>query len=160
MKKILIAAVLMLGFGGYIYWNSRTNSPAAANPPTDAVAAEPLPPVASRSGTDTNNATNTAIAVSSAIYKDGTFIGDVASTIYGNVQVAAVISGGKIADIKMLKYPNDRENSTEISKASLPILKKEAIAVQSAQVDIVSGATQTAEGFQQSLGSALTKAQS
>jgi len=40
----------------------------------------------------------------------------------------------------------------------MPSLKQEAIQTQSAQVDIVSGATQTSQAFIQSLASALTKA--
>jgi uncharacterized protein with FMN-binding domain len=39
-------------------------------------------------------------------------------------------------------------------------LIQEAISSQSAQVDVVSGATQTSQGFQQSLASALVKAKS
>jgi uncharacterized protein with FMN-binding domain len=40
----------------------------------------------------------------------------------------------------------------------MPILKSEAIREQSAQVDLVSSATITTDGFQQSLASALKRA--
>lgn len=153
MKKTFVAIILIVGFGGYIYWSTHTSAP-TANPVSDVTPTEPIPTVPTDASNNPNNA-----PVSSGAYKDGTFTGAVASTIYGDVQVAAVISKGKIVDVKMLKYPNDRENSRAISDMSFPILKQEAITAQNAHVDIVSGATQTTEGFQQSLGSALAQAQ-
>ena len=77
---------------------------------------------------------------------------------FGNVQVAAVIAGGKLTDVNILDYPQDRSTSARINNAALPKLVQEAISSQSANVDIVSGATQTSQGFQQSLASALAKA--
>lgn len=91
-------------------------------------------------------------------YKDGEYLGPSVSTIFGNVQVSAVISGGKIVDIKFLEFPNDRATSISISNESLPRLRSEAIVVQSAKIDVVSGATQTSEGFIESLASALVQA--
>ena len=70
----------------------------------------------------------------------------------------AVIAGGKLTDVIFLQFPNDRQTSIDISNHSLPILKQEAITAQSAQVNSVSGATQTAEGFNISLASALALA--
>lgn len=92
------------------------------------------------------------------LYKDGTYTGTSVDVYYGYVQVAAVINGGKITDIKFLNYPKDRSTSLEIANYSLPILKTEAISVQSANVDIVSGATETSKGFKESLASALAQA--
>jgi uncharacterized protein with FMN-binding domain len=94
----------------------------------------------------------------SALYKDGTYTGNSVDAFYGQVQVQAIIRDGKIFDIKFLAYPNDRATSIAISEQSLPILRSEAIQVQHAQVDLVSGATQTSEGFVKSLESALIKA--
>jgi uncharacterized protein with FMN-binding domain len=45
-----------------------------------------------------------------------------------------------------------------LAAEALPILKQEAIAAQSANVSIVSGATQDSQAFQQSLGAALAEA--
>ena len=91
-------------------------------------------------------------------YKDGTYTGDVANSIYGPVQVAIAIAGGKIVTVDVPVYPNTPGHTTEVSNESIPVLKQEAIAVQSAKVDIVSGATQTVEAFQESLASALSQA--
>lgn len=91
-------------------------------------------------------------------YKDGTYKGDSVDAYYGLVQVQAVIQSGQIADVQFLSYPNDRQNSVRISAYATPILTQEAIQAQSANVDIVSGATLTSQAFQQSLASALAQA--
>ena len=92
------------------------------------------------------------------MYKDGQYTGSAVDVFYGNVQVAAVISGGKLTDVQILQYPSDRGYSRQVAQQSLPILRSEAIASQSANVDAVSGATQTSSGFIQSLSSALAMA--
>ncbi len=91
-------------------------------------------------------------------YKDGAYIGDTVDAYYGYVQIQATISGGRIADVRFLQYPNDRETSIYINSQAMPILKQEAIQAQSANVDIVSGATDTSQAFIQSLQSALNRA--
>ena len=91
-------------------------------------------------------------------YKDGSYTGDVTDAFYGNVQVKVTISGGKITDVQFLQYPNDRQTSVEINSQAMPLLGQEAIQAQSAQVDGVSGATQTSGAFIQSLQTALQKA--
>ena len=103
-------------------------------------------------------ATQPAPAKPAGQYKDGTYTGQSADAYYGMVQAQAVISGGKLADIKMLSYPSDRSTSREISSFALPQLISEAITAQSANVDMVSGATDTSQAFRQSLGSALAMA--
>jgi len=121
--------------------------PTAINPtPTPASAPTPTPAPA-------------AVAKNPAgQYKDGTYTGSVADAFYGGVQVAAVISGGRLTDVQILQYPTDRGHSAQIGQQAMPILKSEAIASQSANVDIVSGATQDSQAFEQSLQSALSQA--
>ncbi len=91
-------------------------------------------------------------------YKDGEYTGDVADAFYGNLQIKAVISGGKISDIVFIQYPYERQTSVEINEGAIPFWKQEAISAQSAEVDIVTGATQSSEAFKRSLKSALIKA--
>lgn len=103
--------------------------------------------------------TPSPIPVSSVTrYKEGSYTGKVADAYYGNLQVATVISGGKIVDVKFLQYPNDQDESLEISNRSMPKLKSEALSSQSANVDIISGATQTSEAFNESLADTLLQA--
>ncbi|HZE87874.1 MAG TPA: FMN-binding protein [Methylomirabilota bacterium] len=94
----------------------------------------------------------------SAKYQDGEYIGDVKDAFYGNMQVKATIQNGRITYVQFLQYPNDRQTSIEINQQAIPILKSEAIQAQSAQVDIVSGATDSSQAFKDSLASALAKA--
>lgn len=91
-------------------------------------------------------------------YKDGTYTGSSADAFYGNIQVQAIISGGKLTDIRFLQYPNDRQTSIEINSQAMPMLRQEAIQAQSANVNIISGASDTSAAFIQSLGSALSQA--
>ena len=97
-------------------------------------------------------------STSSTQYKDGTYTGSVADAFYGNVQVSVTISGGKITTVNFLQYPNDRQTSIEINQQAIPFLQQEAIQAQSANVQIVSGATFTSQAFVQSLQAALNQA--
>lgn len=97
-------------------------------------------------------------ATSLGQYKDGIYTGSVADAFYGNIQVQAVISGGKLTDVVFLQYPNDRSTSIAINTQAMPYLKQEAISAQSANVAVVSGASDTSAAFQQSLQGALSQA--
>lgn len=94
----------------------------------------------------------------SSKYKDGIYTGNAADAFYGNIQVQATIQNGQITNVQFLQYPNDRSRSIEINQQADPMLAKEAIQTQSANVDIVSGATDSSQAFIQSLQSALDKA--
>jgi uncharacterized protein with FMN-binding domain len=79
-------------------------------------------------------------------------------TRYGPVQVRIDVSGGKISKIDVLQYPNGMQRDQDINSYALPVLNQEALAAQSAQIDAVSGATYTSDGYTQSLQSALDQA--
>lgn len=105
------------------------------------------------------SSSNTISPVASTVsYKDGSYTGKSSDAFYGYVQVRAIITGGRLSDVTILNYPQDRDNSVEINNAALPRLKQEAIQIQSAQVDGVSGATDTSQAFEESLADALTQA--
>ncbi len=97
-------------------------------------------------------------ATPDGLYKDGIYDGPVVDAYYGNLQVEAIIQGGKIADVKFLDYPQDRRTSRFINSQAMPWLTEEAVQVQSANVDLISGATFTSQAFVQSLQSALDQA--
>lgn len=102
----------------------------------------------------------TATPKPSSPYKDGTFTGDVADAFYGPLQVQATISGGRITNVSFLQAPNDNSNSIAINQQADPMLAQEAIQAQSANVDIISGATASSQAFVQSMQSALNQAKS
>lgn len=91
-------------------------------------------------------------------YVDGSYTGPAVDVFYGLVQVKALVQGGRLVSVEFLQYPSDRRTSQQISSQAIPLLQSEAIQAQSANVDIVSGATSTSMGFQQSLGDALAQA--
>ena len=91
-------------------------------------------------------------------YKDGTYTGSVEDAYYGLIQVQVTVSNGQISDVTFLQYPNDNPTSVYINSQAMPILKSEALQVQSSQVDIVSGASDTSMAFQSSLANALSQA--
>ena len=87
-----------------------------------------------------------------------TVSGDTINTRWGPVQVSAVIQGTKLVDVQVDQYPNERQRSVDINDQALPLLHDEAMQAQSANMDGVSGATYTTQGYEQSLQSALDKA--
>ena len=102
-----------------------------------------------------NNGSNNNGSTSSSTK---TVTGSVAQTQWGPVQVQLSISNGTITKVTVLQYPNGNSRDVELANYSLPILIKETIQSQSAQIDMVSGATYTSTGYIQSLQSALDQA--
>jgi hypothetical protein len=77
---------------------------------------------------------------------------------YGDVQVQVTIQGGKIVDVAPLLLPVDRQRSAYISQVAGPMLRTEVLQAQSANIDIISGATYTSQSYAQSVQSALDQA--
>lgn len=137
--------------------------PATAQPPKSpqaAVPTAPPPPTARTLPTvaPTEAPTDAPVAQNNGLYRDGSYAGPVADAYYGNMQVQAVIQAGKLTDVQILEYPNDRRTSIRINNIALPYLISEAIQAQSANVDAISGATLSSDAFVQSLQSALNSA--
>ena len=84
--------------------------------------------------------------------------GSVAQTRWGPVQVQITVLGGKIIKVSILQQPNGNPRDAEINDQALPVLINETMSAQSAQIDMVSGATVTSEGYVQSLQAALDEA--
>lgn len=91
-------------------------------------------------------------------YKDGVYTGSVEDAFYGNVQVKTTVSGGKITAVDFLQSPDTHGASVFINNQAMPYLEQEAIQSQTANVDVISGATYTSEAFIQSLTNALRQA--
>lgn len=96
--------------------------------------------------------------VNNGKYRNGSYTGSSYDAYYGNVQVKAVISGGKITDVQFLDYPQDRSTSVRINSRAMPYLTSEAISLQDSNVNTVSGASFTSGAFRKSLASALSQA--
>jgi uncharacterized protein with FMN-binding domain len=68
------------------------------------------------------------------------------------------IGGGKITDVAALQVPNGNNRDYEINSYAVPQLRSEVLTAQSANIDVVSGATVTSEGYINSLQAALDSA--
>jgi len=172
MKKSLITFLLVLTFAVYIvYYRLLSSSdtgviPITPEAPVPTNNTQNIPPAPAPTTTLTAPSTQTMPPKTMppvkmpmrALYRDGQYAGVSADAYYGNVQVKAIISGGRITDVQFLDHPQDQRTSQRINDYAMPILISEAIQVQSANVDIVSGATDTSGAFRQSLASALAQA--
>ena len=87
-----------------------------------------------------------------------TIDGDPFDNQYGTVQVEVTLQGNRITNVVPLQMPTDHRRSAEISQQAAPLLLQEVLQAQSAQIDIVGGATYTSTSYAQSLQSALDKA--
>jgi uncharacterized protein with FMN-binding domain len=79
-------------------------------------------------------------------------------TRYGNVQVQITVKDGKITSADVLQVPDNDRRDQMINSAAVPVYNQEAVSAQSAQIDVVSGATYTWDGYTQSLQSAIDQA--
>jgi uncharacterized protein with FMN-binding domain len=95
---------------------------------------------------------------SSAQAGNGTVTGPAVQNPYGEVQVQVTLVNGKITQIVALKLPKDLFRSAVISQEAEPLLREEALQAQSAQIDLLSGATYTSEAYVESLQGALDQA--
>ncbi|WP_405653375.1 FMN-binding protein [Streptomyces sp. NBC_00019] len=89
-----------------------------------------------------------------------TLTGDSVQTRYGPVQVRVTLKNGKLTDVTAVTYPQENPRDQQINSYAIPQLTREALTAQSADIDTVSGATYTSEGYRQSLQSALDSASS
>ena len=156
MKKFTLAALIVCLFILYSLIYSHTNSTAVV--PNSTAVSSTSSTRGSSSNVGTSGTTPTTTGTSGSMYKDGSYTGSTAYAQWGYIQVKAIIQGGKITDVQFLQYPNERSRSVEINSYADPQLTSEAIQAQSANVDIITGATDTSEAFIQSLSDALTQA--
>ena len=105
-------------------------------------------------GVHTPRASQTAGASS----RSGTFTGPVVQTMWGPVQVQVSTHGARITHVSVLQHPQGSPNDDQINSYALPILVQETLDAQSANIDMVSGATITSGGYVQSLQAALDEA--
>jgi uncharacterized protein with FMN-binding domain len=147
--------VVVLLFG---YRTSTSTS--LANAPRIVIPSTATPGTATTPTTGSGSTRSTAPGSSSsrASTATRTVTGATADTQWGQVQVAITVSAGKITAVSLPQYPNNNPRDQEINAYALPILVQETLKAQSAQIDMVSGATVTSGGYLQSLQSAIDKA--
>jgi uncharacterized protein with FMN-binding domain len=143
MKKavVIIFAVAVLGVLG-MYFNNQDSSSLASD----------------SSSNSSQSASQSDSELSNGKFKNGTFTGSLAETIYGPVKISVVINGGKITDVNFIELPHNESRSTQISKDAKPVLHQNTLKAQDSEIDFVTGATTTTWGYKESLQSALDEA--
>ena len=68
------------------------------------------------------------------------------------------VANGEVTDVSVIEYPTGNGKDQQINARALPVLVQETLDAQSADIDMVSGATVTSEGYLESLQSALDEA--
>ncbi|HSP39230.1 MAG TPA: FMN-binding protein [Frankiaceae bacterium] len=128
------------------------------NPTTPALTAPPAaisPSTSTSTGSSSSGSSGSSGSSSSGTK---TLTGTAADTRYGPVQVQITVSNGKVTAATSPQYPSNDPRDDEINSYAIPELNQEATAAQSAQIDTISGATYTSEGYITSLQSALDQA--
>ena len=133
---------------------ARTTAPAMTQqttPPTKAPATTPTS--AKPSSTPTHKASPTPTPTKSSTPASQQFEGPSVDTQYGPVQVVITVSGGKITAANDVQQPAD-----SIGANAIPQLNQEVLTAQSANIQAVSGATFTSDGYIKSLQQAVDQA--
>ncbi|GAA2607741.1 FMN-binding protein [Paractinoplanes durhamensis] len=145
-----VAAVVLL-----FSYRTSTNSTTAAGSAQTTISRQATTPTPTGTSPSPGSSTSSTSSSSSAAK---TYTGSVVSTRWGDVQVAITVVDGKITDVAVPIYPSENGKDQEINAYALPILRQETLAAQSANIDTVSGATVTSNGYLGSLQAALDAA--
>lgn len=138
------------GSGTTLAAGTSVQAPAAASGTTDSGT--------TGSGTTDSGTTDSGTTSGSSTSAAKTYDGDTVQTRWGPVQVRITVQDGKITASEAIVYPNGNHEDVQINSAALPVLSQEAVQQQSADIDMVSGATVTSEGYLSSLQSAIDQA--
>lgn len=127
----------------------------ATDTPPDDEAGAPDAPETQDPGTDDAATGGDTAEPEPAEPAEVTVTGAVVTNREGTFQVAVTFSGGTLVDVVTVQAGHDSARSRQINDDALPVLRAEALQAQSADIDTVSGATYTSEGYRESLQSAI-----
>jgi uncharacterized protein with FMN-binding domain len=156
-----ISAVVLM----FSYHTSRDITAVAAGDPN----AVPDAPASTGSGraattqptpatTATAPAGSTASGSSRASTVSATYTGSGVGTRWGTVRVQITVLNGRITASRAIAYPNGNRRDQQINAYALPILNRAVVTRQSGNIDAVSGATVTSDGYISSVQSAIDAA--
>lgn len=178
MRKILSSSVFIIAFATYVvfrpHFNASSTGVAVSTTP-NAMVVTNVPTKAQSLASEGNTSAVSTVAkkkVSQTVskkhmhtmhmhrgpYIDGTYTGPLADAYYERVQVRVVIQNGMLKKVSLLPFQVYNGTSQAITSYAMPRLRLEALAVQSAKVNNISGATEISNAFKKSLSTALLKA--
>ena len=163
---LLITGTATAVTGALVY-----NPPQLASVATDSLPVTPTPTASKSPPAGTKNpgtkppVTKTPTTVPTQVappqnnLPSGVFAGNTINTRWGPVQVEITVKDGVVTAAKALRFPSGDQRSLSISQQAIPYLVQQTLGVVSAaDVQGVSRATYTSDGWRSSLQSALKKA--
>jgi uncharacterized protein with FMN-binding domain len=143
-RTIFVVALSIAGF--IAVWRfepgpvHNTAAVAQAPPSVTAPSTSAAPPTSTATTPSTPDSANATVTTQ----------GTAESSTYGTVQVQVTFTGARLVAITLLQAPDDGRALT-----ALPRLQEEAMKAQSADVDTITGATETSESYKTSLQAAI-----
>ena len=163
---LLITGTATAVTGALVY-----NPPQLASVATDSLPVTPTPTASKSPPAGTKNpgtkppVTKTPTTVPTPVappqnnLPSGVFAGNTINTRWGPVQVEITVKDGVVTAAKALRFPSGDQRSLSISQQAIPYLVQQTLGVVSAaDVQGVSRASYTSDGWRSSLQSALKKA--
>jgi uncharacterized protein with FMN-binding domain len=161
MKRIVLwilstvsCLVLLFGYHTSTSRTLATSSPTSVQAPVTASSSS----TSGSSAAGSSGSSGSSESSGSSTNATKTVTGSVASTRWGPVQVQLTVVAGKITKVAVVQYPSGNPKDMEINDYALPVLTQETLDAQSANIDMISGATVTSTGYVQSLQSAIDQA--
>ena len=167
MRRIVLwlastVTIVVLLFGYHTSTNKTSAAAVTSSASSTATTSSSEPSSSSSSSSSSPTSSSSTSSSTSSSSGDSTeartYTGSVAQTRWGPVQVQITVQGDKITKVTVLQQPNGNHKDAEINSYALPILVQDTLTAQSAQIDMVSGATVTSDGYITSLQSALDQA--
>ena len=155
MKRVLLSVTAtVLGLVALLSFKTKSPIATSAALPSGSTSSTSTTtaPAPSKSTTPSRRASTSS---ASAAKK---YTGRAVQTQYGVVQVAVTVTARHIDSVSFVQLTAFDQRSEQINSQAGPILIDETLQAQNAQIDTVSGATYTSDGYLQSLQSALDKA--
>jgi uncharacterized protein with FMN-binding domain len=153
-RSPIVLTATAAGLAGVLTFHAHPQTVAAVPAPSRSAGTTSTPAATSGAPASTSASGKAAPAASTG---PRTATGADVPNQYGDVQVKVTVNGSKITAVTAVALPQSDPRSQMISQQAEPMLQSQALAAQSAQIDGVSGASYTSDGYRQSLQSALDK---
>ena len=155
MRRIIIAiGATVSGIVLLFSWPTSTNQQVTSNGTAVATGGSS----GSDGTTDSSGSSGSSSDGTTAAPVTTTYDGAAAATRFGDVQVRITVTDGVLTDATAIAYPNGDRHDQQINAYAIPILEAATVEAQSANLDMVSGATVTSRGYVASLQDALDQA--
>jgi len=152
-----LVAGAVAGFGGVLglHGGAATAPALVGQPKPDGAAA--AAPSAAPSAAGPARSAGPAARQGSATGQARSATGAVVQYGYGELSVAVTVHGNQITAVSVPLLRTAEPYSQQLAQQVIPMLRSEVLAVHSAQIHGVSGATYTSEAYARSIQSALDK---